>query len=122
MENIRLTNGTECFTCTVTATDEQGPAELMDSNGARYYRDDYNGGWTSDAADELVTAIEAGESDEDAKERLAEEMKTEKCEDCSEKFAPADGFCADDMSLCRACALKYAEEHPDEVQATGRSF
>ena len=75
MENIRLTNGTECFTCTVTATDERGPAELMDSNGARYYRDDYNGGWASDAADELVTVIRDGESDEDAKARILAEAE-----------------------------------------------
>lgn len=70
MEHIRLTNGTECFTCTVAATDENGAAELMDNNGARYFRDDYNGGWKSDAAEESVTAIEAAETDEQAKERL----------------------------------------------------
>jgi hypothetical protein len=120
MENIRLTNGTEFFTCTVTATDEQGPAELMDNNGAKYYHD-YNGGWTSDAAEESVTAIEAGETDEAAKERLLLEVG-EKCEDCAARFLAKDGFCADDMVLCRACSIKYAEEHPDEVQATGRSF
>jgi hypothetical protein len=74
MENIRLTNGTECFTCTVMATDEQGPAELMDCNGARYYRDDYSNGWTSDAAEELVTVIREGESDEDAKARLMADL------------------------------------------------
>ena len=87
--NIRLTNGTECFACTVTATDEQGPAELMDSNGAKYYRDDYNGGWTSDAAEESVTAIEAGETDEAAKERLLLEGG-EKCEDCAEGQPPVE--------------------------------
>jgi hypothetical protein len=70
MENIRLTNGIECFTCTVTATDERGPAELMDCNGGKYFRDDYKGGWTSDVAEELVTVIREGESDEDAKARL----------------------------------------------------
>jgi len=73
--SLRLTNGTECFTCTVAATDEQGPAELMDSNGARYYRDDYNGGWTSDAADELVTEIREDEADEQAKARVLAELE-----------------------------------------------
>jgi len=73
-KSLRLTNGTECFTCTVTATDERGAAELMDCNGARYYRDDYHDGWISDAAEELVTVIREGESDEDAKSRcLAQE-------------------------------------------------
>lgn len=70
---IRLTNGTECFGCTVTATDEIGPAELMDSRGGRYNRDDYNGGWISDVADELVTVIRDDESDEDAKARVLAE-------------------------------------------------
>ena len=46
----------------------------------------------------------------------------EKCEDCAVRFLAKDGFCADDMVLCRTCSTKYAEEHPDEVQATGRSF
>lgn len=46
----------------------------------------------------------------------------EKCEDCGTRFLAEDGFCADDMTMCRACSDKYAEEHPDEVQATGRSF
>ena len=71
---IRLTNGTECFTCTITATDELGPAELMDNNGTRYYRDDYNGGWTSDAAEESVTAIADGETDQAAKARFFDEL------------------------------------------------
>jgi hypothetical protein len=75
MSTVRMTNGTECFTCTVTATDEQGPAEAMDSNGARYYRDDYSSGWTSDAAEECVTLIREGESDEDAKARLMAELE-----------------------------------------------
>ena len=121
MKHIRLTNGTECFTCTVAATDENGAAELMDNNGARYFRDDYNGGWKSDAAEESVTAIEADETDEQAKERLLLECG-EKCEDCGARFLAKNGFCADDMTMCRACSLEYAEEHPDQIEATGRSF
>lgn len=71
---IRLTNGTEVFTCTVTASDERGPAELTDSRGGKYTRDDYNCGWISDAAEESVTEIANNESDEDAKSRLIPEV------------------------------------------------
>jgi hypothetical protein len=45
-----------------------------------------------------------------------------KCEDCGKRFLPTHGFCADDMVLCAGCAAKDAEENPDEIQATGRSF
>lgn len=67
---IRLTNGTECFSCTVVATDEIGPAELMDSRGGRYDRDDYNGGWRSEDAGESLTVIADNETDEAAKARV----------------------------------------------------
>ena len=45
-----------------------------------------------------------------------------KCEDCGKHFLPSHGFCADDMVLCASCAAKEAEDKPDEIQATGRSF
>jgi formylmethanofuran dehydrogenase subunit E len=60
--------------------------------------------------------------DEDGYYFATEEVNYETCEDCREKFIAADGFCADDMSLCRACAIKYAEKHPDQIEAIGRSF
>lgn len=39
----------------------------------------------------------------------------EKCEDCGAKLLPSQGFCADDTTLCRACAAKDAagEEEDD---------
>jgi hypothetical protein len=45
-----------------------------------------------------------------------------RCDDCGTRFMPSHGFCADDTSLCRACAANDAEAHPDEISATGRSF
>ena len=71
---LRMTNGTEVFSVTVDREDERGPAQAFDSRGSRYDRDDYNGGWSSDAADELVTVIADGESDEDAKARILAEV------------------------------------------------
>jgi hypothetical protein len=74
MTTLRMTNGTEVFSVTVDRHDEIGPAQAFDSRGGRYDRDDYNGGWSSDAADELVTVIADGESDEDAKARILAEQ------------------------------------------------
>ena len=71
---LRMTNGTEVFSVTVDRHDEIGAASAFDSRGGRYDRDDYNGGWSSDAADELVTVIADGESDEDAKARILAEQ------------------------------------------------
>jgi hypothetical protein len=36
-----------------------------------------------------------------------DDYESEKCEDCGVRFAK-DGFCADDIVLCRVCSDKYA--------------
>lgn len=69
MKDIRLTDGIECFTCTMVTIDELGPAEAMDNTGARYYRDDYDDTWTNDAVESLIM-IHDGEGDEEAMNRL----------------------------------------------------
>lgn len=75
-------------------------AELMDSFGHRVYV----------------------AQDEDGYYFATELVERNKCEECGAEFGKDEGFCGDDMVLCRACSLKYAETHPDEIQVTGRSF
>jgi len=48
-----------------------------------------------------------------------DEIRT--CQDCGAEFPESEGFCGDDLVLCRTCADADAENDPPH-EAAGRSF
>ena len=76
--------------------------------------------WTETTREHASSLLKFELEEEIDFEAEADEEDDAVCEDCDAEFRPSTSFCADDMVLCAACA--HAEEHPDEITPTGRSF